>query len=160
MRIPSNLLVFNLAPAILAAHLRIYIPPTTVLPHPNALPASTYAILTTLGHIFSAPLRADNTFDFRNLTSGSYLLDVHSHTYNFSPLRVDVQDGLKVIDGGNGILSSSEVQVFGTFRGNEWSNKGEVIPVEEITVGVWGFEVKASGSKEYFIQKSGCKCIH
>lgn len=101
----------------------------------------------------------DNTFDFRNVTSGSYLLDVHSHTYGFAPLRVDVLEGIKLQEGGNGVVSTSEVQAFGTFRGNEWSNKGEAVPVKELDgkLGVWVFEVKVLGSKEYFIEKSGCE---
>lgn len=53
----------------------------------------------------------------------------------------------------------SEVEVFGTFRGNEWGNKGEVIPVTEVEgdAGVWAFEVKALGIKEYFVERSGCE---
>jgi len=55
--------------------------------------------------------------------------------------------------------SQAEVQVWGTFRGNEWSNKGEVKEVKEVEdrVGVWGFDVKCMGKKEYFIERTGCK---
>lgn len=68
-------------------------------------------------------------------------------------------EGIKLQEGGNGVVSTSEVQVFGTFRGNEWSNKGEVVAVKEVDgkPGIWGFEVKVLGSKEYFIEKSGCE---
>jgi hypothetical protein len=150
MRI-STILSLCGAPSILASHLRISIPSTPGLPHPNTLPASTSASLTTLNHVLTAPLRSDNTFDFRNVSSGSYLLDVHCHTYQFAPLRVDVHESGKV-EGG-------EVQVWGTFRGHEWANKGEVMPVKEVDgkVGVWGFEVRAQGPKEYFIERAGCK---
>ncbi len=159
MRIPSALLALCFAPLSLAVHLRISVASNTILPHPSTLPPSTHAELITLGHVFTAPLRADNTFDFRNVTSGSYLLEVYSHTYAFMPLRVDVHEGIKLQEGGAGVVSTSEVDVFGTFRGNEWGNKGEVIPVKEVDgkVGVWGFEVKALGSKEYFIVKTGCE---
>jgi hypothetical protein len=65
---------------------------------------------------------------------------------------------MKVQESGAGVVSTTEVQVFGTFRGNEWSNKGEVTPVKEMDgkTGAWGFEVKALGSKEYFVEKTGC----
>jgi hypothetical protein len=66
---------------------------------------------------------------------------------------VDVHESGKV-EGG-------EVQVWGTFRGHEWANKGEVMSVKEVDgkVGVWGFEAKAQGPKEYFIERAGCKSL-
>jgi hypothetical protein len=50
------------------------------------------------------------------------------------------------------------VKAWGTWRGNEWENKGEVVEV-----GVWGregkvVEVKAVGVKEYLIERTGCEC--
>ena len=80
-------------------------------------------------------------------------MDVHCHTYQFAPLRVDVHESGKV-EGG-------EVQVWSTFRGHEWANKGEVIPVKEADgkVGVWEFEVRAQGPKEYFIERAGCRSL-
>lgn len=80
-------------------------------------------------------------------------MDVHSHTHGFAPLRVDVLDPVEKGEG--------EVLVFGTFRGNEWSNKGEAVLVKEVArkVGVWGFEVKVLGSKEYLVQKTGCEFV-
>ena len=57
-------------------------------------------------------------------------------------------------DGGK------EVQVWGTFRGNEWSNKGEAANVQEVEgkkVGIWGFDVKVQGAKDYFIVRTGCE---
>lgn len=58
-----------------------------------------------------------------------------------------------------------EVLVWGTFRGNEWENKGPVVGVRKLgseeeggeEERVWGFEVKALGGKEYFVQRAGCK---
>merc|ERR1712225_154866 len=79
------------------------------------------------------------------------------HTRNaydaLAPLRVDVSEG-KVVGAAD---SQAEVQVWGTFRGNEWSNKGEVKEVKEVEdrVGVWGFDVKCMGKKEYFIERTG-----
>lgn len=139
-------------PLALASHLRISIPPSTVLPNAAILPPSTTATLTTLSKVYTAPLRADSTFDFRNVSSGSYLLDVHCHTYGFAPLRVDVLESIQQEQG-------DEVVVCGTFRGNEWGNKGEVISVSSVVPGekIWGFGVKAVGPKEYLIQRQGCE---
>jgi hypothetical protein len=155
MRIPS-LLPLALAPLALATHLRISIPSSTHLPNPEVLPPSTSASLTTINHVLSAPLRVDNTFDFKNMTSGSYLLDVHCHTHAFAPLRVDVHEG-----GED--KKVEEVTVWGTFRGNEWGNKGEAVSVAEVEVEgkgkekIWGFGVKALGSKEYLVERVGCE---
>ncbi|TVY84511.1 hypothetical protein LSUE1_G000636, partial [Lachnellula suecica] len=116
----STLLPLLLAPLALSTHLRIAIQPTALLPNPSVLPPSTTASLTTLSSIHRAPLRVDNTFDFRNVSSGSYLLDVHCHTHAFAPLRVDVHEG-----------DVKEVEAWGTFRGNEWANKGEAAVVRK-----------------------------
>jgi len=91
------------------------------------------------------------------VTSGSYLLDVHCHTHAFNPLRVDVHEGLKLKDNGAGVEDVQEVMVWGTFRGNEWGNKGEAVAVKEVDgkVGVWGFEVVARGMKDYYIERAG-----
>lgn len=83
------------------------------------------------------------------------------HTHHFAPLRVDVHEGLKLKSDGSGIDDVAEVQVWGTFRGNEWGNKGEVVPVKEVEgkVGVWGFEDPARGVKEYYIERAGCEFV-
>lgn len=146
----STLLTVLLAPVALSTHLRIAIPPSNLLPNPATLPPSTTASLTTLSSLHRAPLRVDNTFDFRNVTSGSYLLDVHCHTHAFAPLRVDVHEG-----------EVNEVEVWGTFRGNEWANKGEALSVRKITEEgqvIWAFEVKLGAEREYFFERTGCKC--
>ena len=140
-----------LFPLVLSTHLLISIPASQFLPQPSNLPPSTTATLTTLHHIHTSPLRSDNTFDFRNVTSGSYLLDIHCRTHAFAPLRVDVSEGGKDSQG-------EEVEVWTTFRGNEWGNKGETLGVREVEgrVGIWGFEARAIGVKEYLIERPGC----
>ncbi|KAG9241040.1 hypothetical protein BJ878DRAFT_251881 [Calycina marina] len=132
---------------VLSAHLRFTIPTTAAL-NPSILPPSTSATLTTLKTHYSAPLRSDNTFDFRNVTTGSYLLDVHCHTHSFAPLRVDVTVGS--IEGVGGEM----VEAWGTFRGNEWGNKGEAMGVE-IEKNIWKFPVRAAGVKEYLVERAG-----
>ena len=154
-----RLLPILLAPIALAVHLRLIIPSSTALPNPNVLPPSTSATLTTLSQVLNSPLRADNVFDFRNVSSGSYLLDIHCHTNSFAPLRVDVHEGLKLENGQ--ARDVEEIEVFGTFRGNEWSNKGPVVDVTEVSdegdKRIWGFMVKAQGEKEYLMERSGCE---
>ena len=56
--------------------------------------------------------------------------------------------------------NAESVEVWGTFRGNEWANKGEVVSVTDVGANgavVWGFEVKATGTQEYFMARSGCE---
>jgi hypothetical protein len=148
----SNFVTLISLPLVLASHLRVSIPSSQQLQHPNTLPASTHATLTTLSNTYSAPLRSDNTFDFRNVTSGSYLFDVHCHTHAFAPLRVDVHE---ITPDGVG-FDGQEVQVWGTFRGNEWSNKGEVVQAQNED-GIWSFDVRAQAGKDYFIERTGCE---
>ena len=58
-----------------------------------------------------------------------------------------------------------EVQVWGTFRGNEWGNKGEKLEVLELKKDedagngepVWAFAVRAAGKKDYLIERQGCE---
>jgi hypothetical protein len=64
---------------------------------------------------------------------------------------VDVRDVTPDVVGDD-----QEVQVWGTFRGNEWSNKGEVVQAQRGD-GIWTFDVKVQGGKDYFIERQGCK---
>lgn len=150
------LLLSLLLPLAECTRLRILVPSTPSLSNPSALPPSTVASLTTTAHLLHAPLRADNTFDFRNVSAGSYLLDVHSHTHDFAPLRVDVHHS--PVKG-----EEQEVQAWSTFRGNEWGNKGEKYDVTEVKPEdgsgevVWMFAVRAKGKREYFVERQGCE---
>lgn len=103
-----------------AAILRIQIPPSSLLPSPNSLPASTHATLTSgTSPQLDVPLRRDSALEFRDLTiPGSYLLDIFSCDFTFAPYRVDVitKDGAAVIDG-----------VWETYRGTRWEDKGPLL---------------------------------
>lgn len=125
--------------ALAETTLTLGLPTNQFLPNPNALPPSTVATLSTLGQAtHSAPLTTANTFTFRNLTSGSYLADIHCATHGFAPLRVDV-------------LENDEIRVWETYRGNDWDNKGEAIaPVNG------KYEVKTLGHKNYYMERSKC----
>jgi hypothetical protein len=91
------------------------------------------------------------------VSTGSYLLDIHCATHAFAPLRVDVHDGLKLQDGR--VKDVANVEVWSTFRGNEWVNKGEVVLVSDLEGdgSVWGFEARVGSGKEYFLERSGCE---
>lgn len=142
-------LLLPLLPLSLALHLRVVLPATPSLPAPALLPPSTSASLTSQGHVYTAPLGVSSTFDFRNVSAGSYLLDVIGASHVFAPLRVDIAES----------EAGDVVKAWGTWRGNEWENKGEVVEV-----GVWGregkvVEVKAVGVKEYLIERTGCELL-
>lgn len=133
--------------ALASDSLTLYLP---AKPNPFALPASTHATLSSAGVHVSAPLSAANTFVFHNVTPGSYLADVHCPTDAFHPLRIDVQLSE---DGEEGVVRAWE-----TFRGNDWNNKGEVVSVKEGSKGR-GFEVRAIGGKNYFMDRPQCELI-
>lgn len=142
MRFPA-LAVPALAAPALTASITLYLPP---VPNPFTLPASTHATLSTLGSAFSAPISALNTFVFQNVTPGSYLADIHCKTDGFRPLRIDVA---RDADG------KETFQAWDTFRGNEWGNKGEALPVKDGSAG-WGVEAKSLGKKLYFVDRPQC----
>jgi O-acetylhomoserine/O-acetylserine sulfhydrylase len=156
-------LLASLASPILAAKptipettVTLRIPPSPpVLANPHLLPPSTHATLTTLGKALSAPLSTANTFVFHNVTPGSYLVDVHCPTHGFAPLRLDVvrptEDEARegVVGGGNNGL---RVRAWETYRGNDWGNKGEAVPVREGGV----LDVRVHGQKGYFVERSSC----
>jgi hypothetical protein len=63
-------------------------------------------------------------------------------------LRIDVQ---LAEDGEEGIVRAWE-----TYRGNDWGNKGEVVQVKEGSKGR-GFELRAIGGKNYFMERPQCE---
>jgi O-acetylhomoserine/O-acetylserine sulfhydrylase len=128
------------------------------LPNPHLLPASTHATLTTAGRALSAPLSTANTFVFPDVAPGSYLVDVHCATHGFVPYRLDVTFPRRTGEEKKGEKEGLEVSVWETFRGNDWGNKGEGVPVG---VGAGGgeveVEVRVKGGKGYFMERSGCE---
>ncbi|KAM3085448.1 hypothetical protein ACMFMG_002525 [Clarireedia jacksonii] len=145
-RIP--VLLLSLIPSALATQLVLTIPSSPQLPNPSVLPSSTYATLSTLSSTYEAPLSHANTFAFRNLTHGSYLLTISSPTYNFVPYRIDIHLPLPN-------TNTPVIEAFTTFRGNEWSNKGESIAIEKIGEEKFKAEVKVLGEKGYYIERVG-----
>lgn len=137
------------APLSLALTLHLTIPSSPQIPYPATLPPSTTASLTTLFASHTAPLRTDNAFSFRNVTPGSYLLDIRCPTHVFLPYRVDVHPSTEG--------KEETVEAWGTFRGNEWGNKGEVVGLtRDMETGGWEMEARVAGGKEYLQERSGC----
>lgn len=139
----------------------VSIPASHALANPNTLAAATRATLSTLGGpSLSVPLTAANGFVFARVPPGSYLLDVHSASHAFAPLRVDVAPA----SGGVGVGASAgkkkpqqhevelAVSAWETFRGNDWGNKGEAARRDE----GGAFEVRCLGRKEYYMERSSC----
>ncbi|KAL8296873.1 hypothetical protein RB600_002069 [Gaeumannomyces tritici] len=133
------------------------IPASHAVPNPNALTAATRATLSARGGpSLSAPLTASNGFVFPRVPPGSYLLDVHSGSHAFAPLRVDVAPA----GAGIGAASAGRKQepqrlaisAWETFRGNDWGNKGEAARRAEDGGGA--FEVRCLGRKEYYMERS------
>lgn len=138
-----------------AASLTVTIPPSTLLPNPHLLPASTHATLTTQNHLLSASLTRSTTLVFQDIPSASgqpesYLLDIHSGEWVFAPYRVDV-----AADG-------TILGVWETFRGNAWDNRG----TERYVIDVAGgrekqtdvvVEAKVVGRKGFYEERAKCE---
>lgn len=149
----SLLTGFAVAAAVEPAttQITLRIPPSHALPNPNVLPPSTHATLSSLRKSKSAPISVGNTLVFRNVSAGSYLLDVHCPTHAFAPLRVDVTRSEEE-DGGGG-AKSLKVRAWETYRGNDWDNKGEVVGLSDGNV----LDVRVLGTKGYFMERSSCE---
>jgi ER membrane protein complex subunit 7 len=127
------------------------VPATHALPNPFELPPSTRATLSSFRKAHHAPLTTLNTFVFHNVSAGSYLVDVHCVTHTFVPLRLDVrpaEDGTAAAAAGKMTL-----RVWETFRGNDWENKGEAVPLLEGGV----FEVRVLRRNSFFTERSKCE---
>ena len=84
---------------------------TADLPSPALLPPSTLLLLSAPGRQYQTHPSPKGEFIIRNVTSGpSYLLEIECLTHLFPSLRIDT--------------AGDEVEVYQTFRGNEWSHKG------------------------------------
>lgn len=160
---PLIVLLSAFSNPIHAASLILSVTPSPLLLNPSILPPSTHATLFAAGVHLSAPLSRKNTFTFRNLSTNSYLLTIHSRDYDFVPLRVDVSAPLVpgTDEKGAAIQETARdgqelVEVWQTFRGNEWDNKGELRGRGE---GTAVMDVVPLRIKEYYQDSQGCKYI-
>jgi hypothetical protein len=143
----------SLASSASAARFLLQIP-TTGLLNPSTLPSTTHATLQSSGPPLDAYLTRSNTFNFANVSAGSYLATVHCRDYVFEPLRIDVS--LEEAVEGSGEKKET-VKAWQTFLGNEWDNKGE-------SRGEGGnglvIETRVVGTKYYYQERGGCKFTH
>ncbi len=96
--------------------------PNTALVNPSTLPSTTHATLQSSGPPLDAYLTRSNTFNFHNVSAGSYLATVHCRDFAFEPLRIDVVLEETVEGSGE---QKEVIRAWQTFLGNEWDNKGE-----------------------------------
>ena len=141
------LLLSQMSSLALAAKLTISVPQSAVLQNPSTLPSTTFATLHAHGAPHTAYINRNSAFTFANLTTGSYLFSAHCRDYFFEPLRVDV---------GLDAEGSEKVEVWQTFRGNEWSNKGEKRGEGLVDVHA---TVNVLGVKDYYQKREGFNVI-
>lgn len=160
MRLHRSILVAALAVAtnlVQAAQLTFTIPTSPLLTNPSTLPPSTRATLYKHNNSLSVPLSRRNTFEFSDVSPGSWLFTVQCRDYAFGPLRVDVETTI----GGDGDAEArrEKVEVHQTFWGNEWRNKGERRGGAVAEPGAQArciVEVKAERAKDYYMERAGC----
>jgi hypothetical protein len=125
--------------------------PTTALLNPSTLPSTTHATLQSSGPPLDAYLTRSNTFNFANVSAGSYLATVHCRDYVFEPLRIDISLEEAVEGSGE---KREVVKAWQTFLGNEWDNKGE-------SRGEGGnglvVEAKIVATKYFYQERGGCE---
>lgn len=144
-----HLTLVTVLPTALSLTLHL-LPPSSLPNNFLPLPPSTHATLTTNGTVLTAPLRRSGTFTFAALTAGSYLGEIYSRDVGFAPLRVDVHGRPDRID------------VWQTFRGQEWGVKGEriggsaALEAGEKQEEIW-VEVRGIGRKAFYEEKTGCE---
>ncbi|KAF2016429.1 hypothetical protein BU24DRAFT_422767 [Aaosphaeria arxii CBS 175.79] len=138
----------GLASTALGARFALHVP-NTQLVNPSTLPSSTHAILQSSGPPQEAYLTRSNSFNFYNVSAGSYLVTIHSRDALFEPLRIDVSLEEAVEGSGD---KKEVIKSWQTFIGNEWDNKGE-------SRGEGGngvvLEARLLGKKYYFQERSG-----
>lgn len=143
-------LLASLASVTNAARFLLQIPITHVV-NPSALSSTTHATLQSSGPPLDAYLTRSNTFNFNNVSAGSYLATVHCRDYAFEPLRIDVSIEEPVEGSGE---KKEVIRAWQTFLGNEWDNKGE-------SRGEGGnglvIEAKPYGQKQFYQERAGCK---
>ncbi|KAL5395513.1 hypothetical protein PMIN04_003207 [Paraphaeosphaeria minitans] len=147
--------IFALAPlasAASAARFILHIP-NTPLVNPSSLLSTTHATLQSSGAPLDSYITRSNSFNFNNVSVGSYLATIHSRDYAFEPLRIDVT--LEEVVEGSGD-QREKVAAWQTFIGNEWDNKGE-----SRGEGGNGLVIEAQPRipKVYYQERAGCKCI-
>jgi hypothetical protein len=141
--------VAYLASVASAARFVLHVP-TTQHVNPSTLSSTTHATLQSSGPLQDAYLTRGNTFNFNNVSVGSYLATVHCRDYYFEPLRIDVTAEETVEGSGE---HREMIRAWQTFIGNEWDNKGEGRGEGGNGLVV---EAKPIGPKDYYQDRGGC----
>jgi hypothetical protein len=146
-----------LAPLASSTSLTLLIPSSSHLPNPSTLPPSTHAVLTSHNTTLTALLTKRNTLHFAHVPAGSYLCDVYTRDHHVAPLRVDVRvPAAEAARGERPGWETGDIEVWQTFRGNDWANRGEKLREGrgecEVNVGV-------VGSKKFFEERQGCELL-
>jgi hypothetical protein len=141
--------VAYLASVASAARFMLHVP-TTQHVNPSTLSSTTHATLQSSGPLQDAYLTRGNTFNFNNVSVGSYLATVHCRDYYFEPLRIDVTVEETVEGSGE---HREMIRAWQTFIGNEWDNKGEGRGEGGNGLVV---EAKPIGPKDYYQDRGGC----
>ena len=148
MRLPLSALA-SLASVTSAARFILHIP-NGPLVNPSSLPSTTHATLQSSGPPLDAYITRSNSFNFNNVSVGSYLATIHCRDYVFEPLRIDVTLEEAIEGSGD---KREKVAAWQTFLGNEWDNKGE-------SRGEGGhglvIEVQPRMLKQYYQERVGC----
>ncbi|KAF1949050.1 hypothetical protein CC80DRAFT_529688 [Byssothecium circinans] len=102
-----------------AARFMLHVP-TTQLVNPSTLSSSTHATLQSSGELIDARLTRSNSFNFNNVSAGSYLATIYCRDFMFEPLRIDVsveeavegnKKGEARGEGGNGLVVEAKPMV-------------------------------------------------
>lgn len=168
MKLPPSLLFpiclfLNLLGLSQAWTLRLVLPhiPNLNQYNPSTLPCSTHATLFKMGTSLTADITRRNTIEFSDLEQGSYLLTVTTRDWTFPPNRVDVNTTSLNGEGHR----EARVDVWQTFWGNEWGNKGEyrgggAVDLSKQSkkageVNVISVETKPIGKREFYLERAG-----
>lgn len=139
----------QLVVAALAASIRINLPPSTLLPNPNVLPASTHATLTTAsGNELKAIIRKGNYIEFPSVSiPGSHLLNIYTRDYTFAAYRIDVSPTAEITGA------------FESYRGTQWSDHGVALtpggqPTRSLTI-----TAKVLAKKQFYETRPGFNAL-
>lgn len=139
--------ILALVPLAQTTSLIFRLPPTAALPSPLALPPLTSATLTKASSPpLSAPISRSATFVFQDVAPGSYLAEIWARDYSFVPMRVDVDE-------------EGRIDVWQTFRGNDWDNKGEKLAGQGGQTGKMVVDVGVLGVRPVVETRGGCEFL-
>lgn len=141
---------------VLSIELKGSIVPNAYLSSPRFLP-STIILLSSANILKKTHITFKGSFSIKNVTKGSYLLEVVCSTHIFDPLRVDVSlikeaqtDKLDLSSEKNSETSSLErIQVYKVYPGNKWDDFGPKMPypIQFSPKGVQSYDIKEDASK-------------